>query len=115
MIFYICKNFQAMKQVLNRLVKWIKHWFWEEPVKKDPPLKATDVAKHYICMRYHNQWVNLRKSEIQAWNRMPRKDKRAMAQRFAVMEAKGHIRFTKLNDRMICIKNRNYESRAHTE
>lgn len=104
-----------MEQILIKILKWIKHWFWEEPVKKDPPLRATDVIKHYVCIRYKNQWINLRKSEIQMWNRMTRKDKRAMAQRFETLERKGQVKFVKINGKMTCVKNRDYESRTHTE
>ena len=102
-------------KIVRQIIQWFKKWFWTEPTAKDKPIKATEVLKsHWICVKYHDQWINLRKSEVEAWNRMSRKDRRAMAQRFAVMERKGKIKFVEINGQMTCIKNKDYENRGNT-
>lgn len=95
---------------IRQLINWLRKWFWTEPTAKDKPIKATQVLHNYVCVKYHDQWINLRKSEVPAWNRMGRKDRRAMANRFAVLERKGKIKFVEVNGQMTCIKNRDYES-----
>jgi len=102
-----------MKQIIRHILSFFKRWFWVKPTAKDRPLKATEVIKNYwVCVKYRDQWINLRKSEVPAWNKMGRKDRRAMAQRFAVMERKGKIKFVEIDGKMTCIKNKDYESRA---
>jgi hypothetical protein len=99
--------------IVRQIIQWFKKWFWTEPTAKDKPIKATQVLHNYVCVKYKDQWINLRKSEITMWNNLSRKDRRAMAQRFAILEKKGKIRFEKINGRMTCIKNKDYEHLAN--
>ena len=99
-------------RIIRQFLTWLKKWFWTEPTAKDKPIKATQVLHNYVCVKYKDQWINIRKSEVEAWNRMSRKDRRGMAQRFRVMEKKGKIRFEEVNGKMTCIKNKDYENRA---
>lgn len=100
-------------KIVRQFFLWLKKWFWTEPTT-EKPIKATQVLHNYVCVKYKDQWINLRKSEVQAWNRMSRRDRRAMAQRFAVLEKKGKITFVEINGKMTCIKNRDYENRSNT-
>lgn len=99
-------------KIVRQFIKWIKKWFWSKPTEKDKPFKATDVQQQYVCIKYHDQWINMRRSEIGAWNRMSRKDRRGMAHRFATLEKKGKITFVEINGKMICVKNKDYAARA---
>ena len=100
-------------KLIRQLINWLKKWLWTEPTAKDKPIKATQVLHNYVCVKYHDQWINLRKgAEVEAWNRMGRHDRRGMANRFKAMEKKGKIRFEKVNGRMTCIKNKDYEGKA---
>jgi len=99
--------------IVRQLFLWLKKWLWIKPTSEPEPPKATEVLNRYVCVKYHDQWINMRKSEINLWNKMSRKDRRAMAQRFRVMEKKGKIMFVEINGQMTCIKNKDYESKAH--
>lgn len=99
-------------KTIRQFFQWVKKWFWTRPVSEPRP-KATEVLHNYLCIKYHDQWINLRKNEIPAWNNMGRKDKRAMALRFRQMEKKGKIKFTEINGKMTCIKNKDYETIAN--
>lgn len=101
-----------MKQLIRQFLAWLQKWFWTKPTSKPDPPKATDALPYYVCVKYHDQWINLRKSEVPLWNAMSRKDRRGMAQRFATLEKKGYIRFEEINGKMTCIKNKDYESKA---
>lgn len=99
-------------KVIRQFLAWVKKWLWTKPVSKPAPPTAVEALPYYICVKYHDQWVNLRKSEVPLWNQMSRKDRRGMAQRFASLEKKGYIRFDEINGKMTCIKNKNYERKA---
>jgi hypothetical protein len=99
-------------QIFRQILKWFKKWFWTEPTAKDKPIKATQVLQNWVCVKYRDQWINLRKSEVDMWNHLSRKDRRAMAQRFAVLEKKKKIKFVKINGQMTCVKNKDYEHKA---
>lgn len=97
---------------LKKILKWIKHWLWVKPTSKPEPLKAVDVVNHYTVITYKGQRINLRKSEVAAFNALSRKDKRAMAKRFEVMQKKGQIKFQEINGTIVAIRNKDYESRT---
>ena len=99
-----------IRRIVSAIIKWIKFYFWTKPVSKPEPLKATEVIEHWTIIDYHGQKINLHKHEVPMWNALSRKDKRAMAQRFEVMEKKGLIRFETINGKTICIKNKQYGS-----
>lgn len=98
--------------IIRQFIQWLKKWFWTEPTAKDKPIMATQVLHNWVCVKYKDQWINLRKSEVEAWNSLGRKDRRAMAHKFAQQEKKGLIRFEKIEGKMTCIKNKDYGSKA---
>ena len=101
--------------IIKKIISWIKvRSNLEKPLTPPPQPKAVDVVDQYIVTKYHNQNICLRKTEIQAWNRMDRKNRRAMARKFEMMEKRGEIRFEKINGRMVAIKNKDYEAMANT-
>ena len=100
---------------LKRLWEWLRYWLWRHPVSKPEPLKATEVIEHWTIIDYHGQKINLHNSEIAYWNNMSRKDKRAMAKRFEILEKKGYIKFVEINGKMTCVKNKDYEAKANIE
>ena len=99
--------------MIKRFLQWLKKLFLMRGVTKIKPPKATDVIDQWVVIKYHNQNICLRKREIDWWNRLNRKDKRAMAKRFQIMEDKGKIRFQEINGRIVAIKNKNYEAKAN--
>ncbi len=111
---------QKIIKALKKLLWWIKFLFWDKPTSKPPKekpirVKAEEVLKEYMVVHYHEQRINMRITEYPLWKALPRKDKRAMALRFKVMEKKGHIRFEEINGKLICIKNKDYEGIAETQ
>lgn len=100
-----------MKQIIRQLLDFLKNLFWTRPTDKPEPFKATEVIHIYTCIKYKGQWINLRKTEVQAFEAMARSDKRAMAQRFAVMVKKRQVKFVEINGQMTCVKNKNYGSK----
>jgi hypothetical protein len=96
---------------IRQFFHWLKKWFWTEPTAKPKPLKATDVLKsQWVCVKYRDQWINLRKSEVVKWNAMSRLDRRGMARKFETMEKKGYIKFVEVNEEMTCIRNKDYNN-----
>jgi len=98
-------------KLIRQLISFLKKWLWDKPIITPQP-KATDVLNQWICVEYKKQWVSLRKNELTAWNRMGRKDKRAMAKRFETLQKKGHLKFVEIKGKMICIKSKDYESKS---
>jgi hypothetical protein len=101
-------------RIIRQIISFLKNWFWTKPVEKPEPFKATEVKHLYTCIDYKGQWVNIKKTEVDMFNAMARTDKRAMARRFAVLQKKGHVRFEEIGGQMMCIKNKDYESKADT-
>ena len=99
--------------MIKRFLQWLKKLFLMRGVVKTKPPKAIDVIDQWVVIKYHNQNICLRKREIDWWNRLDRKDRRAMAKRFQVMENKGKIRFQEINGRIVAIKNKDYEAKAN--
>lgn len=95
--------------MIKKIMQWLKrllHGFQE--VKGE--LKATEVIDEWCVIKYHDQNICLRKREINWWNRLNRKDRRAMALRFKIQEKKGIIRFENINGKLVCIKNKDYNA-----
>ena len=97
-----------MKQIIRQILSFLKNLFWTSPTDEPEPFKATEVKHLYTCIKYKDQWVNLRNHEIQAFEAMARSDKRAMARKFATQVKKGHLKFIKIEGKMTCVKNKNY-------
>lgn len=94
--------------MFGKTLAFFKKWFWTEPTVIKP-LKAKEVLDEYIVINYKDQYINLGKTEVKAFYAMSRIDKRGMANRFKALEKKKLIRFEKIDDKVICIKNKNYE------
>mgnify|MGYP001027509324 CR=1 FL=1 len=100
-----------MKQIFRQFLAFLKNIFWTRPTDKPEPFKATEVLHLYTCIKYKDQWINLKKTEVAAFDAMARSDKRAMAMRFKQLVKKGHIKFVEINGEMTCVKNKDYENR----
>lgn len=99
--------------LLKKIWRQLRYWFWTKPVSKPDPPKAIDVVNEYIVIDYKGQYINLRKTELLMFDKLSRKDKRAMATKFKVMEKKGQIRFEEINGKTVAIKNKDYAEQAH--
>lgn len=99
--------------MFKRLWKQIRYWLWTKPVSRPEPPKATDVVNDYVVIKYNGQMINLRKSELLMFHKMSRQNKRAMANRFKILEKKGQIRFEEINGKMVAVKNKDYAEQAH--
>jgi len=99
--------------IWQKIWNQLRYWFWTKPVSRPDPPKATDVIKEYTVITYNGQKINLRKSELLMFKNMSRQNKRAMANRFKIMEKKGQIRFEEINGNIVAIKNKDYAEQAH--
>lgn len=97
---------------IGKFVAWLKKTFWTRPT--DRP-KAVEVESEYVVLNYKGHLINLKKTEVIAFNAMSRKDKRAMALRFDRLVKEGLIRFETINGKSIAIKNKDYESKDHIQ
>lgn len=100
-------------KTIQRIIDFLKYWFWKRPVSEPEPLRATEVSHNYTVITYSGQQINLLKTEVPAFYAMSRKDKRAMALRFKTMQKKGSIRFEEINGKVIAIKNKDYAEQAN--
>jgi hypothetical protein len=101
---------------LLRFWEWIRHWLWEVPVAEPPKEKpirvmGEQVFDEYVVIRYHDQLINIQKNEIPLWNKLNREDRRAMARKTKMQVKEGKIRFERINGKLICIKNKDYNSK----
>jgi len=106
--------------MIEKIKNWIIKWFWMKPTSKPEPekpirLKATEVVHEYVVIKYHKQRINLHRREIPIWNRMNRKNRRAMARKFGQQEKLGQIRFENIDGVLTCIKNKPYGQKENTE
>ena len=97
---------------LKKVVRAIWYWLLRRPISKPEPVKATAVVDEYVTIDYRGQLISLRKSELQAFNALSRKDKRAMAKRFEVMQKKKQIIFQQIGNKVIAIRNKDYANRG---
>jgi len=97
-----------MKQIIRQIIQWLTKWFWNKPTARPDPFTAKEVLHLYTCVQYKGQWINLRKTELKAFDAMARSDKRAMALRFKQQVKKGHLKFVEIDGQMTCIKNKDY-------
>jgi len=100
---------------LKKLWQWLRYWLWKHPISKPEPLKVTEVIKHWTIIYYHGQKINLHKNELAYWYGLSRKDKRAMALRFEVMEKKGLVKFIEINGKLTCVRNKDYEQKINVQ
>lgn len=110
-----------MKQIIEaikRFLEWVKFLLWYKPIEEPVPdtpyrLKATDVVKEFVVVTYHGQRISLHQNELLLWNNkkiMTRKEKRAMASKFAKKEARGEIIFQEIDGKLVAIKNKDYNT-----
>ena len=98
---------------LKRIISFFRYFFWTKPTGTPEPLKATEVLNHWIVIDYKGQFICLRDSELLMFDRLARKDKRAMAQKFEALEKKGRVRFEEINGKTVAIWNKDYEQQAN--
>ena len=98
-----------INKIIKKILWWIKFLFGKA---ETTPIKAKDVVNNWIVIKYHDQNICIRKSEIVMWNKLGRNDRRAMAQRFKVMEKKKQIRFQEIEGKTVAIWNKDYQERA---
>ena len=111
---------QQIVSALKKLGRWIRHTPpeipKEKPVPEKPtPLKGDKVFNEYLVVEYHNQKISLHKSQVPIWNAMSRKEKRIMADKFKKQIDNGKIRFELINNKWICLKNRDYEAKSNNK
>lgn len=99
-------------EIFRRIGRWLRYWFWKRPVDKPEPLTAKEVIDNWTVIDFHGQYINLHKNEVPMFNALSRKDKRAMARRFYLLEKKGEIKFIEIDGKMTCVRNLNYNRRA---
>jgi hypothetical protein len=102
--------------MIKKLIRFIVKWFWKapiKPVKEDKRIPARDLAHNFIIIKYDNQQIQLRKNELGLFNAMSRKDKRAMASKFRIMESKGMIKFEEIDGKLTCVRTRGYDYKEH--
>jgi hypothetical protein len=96
-------------KALEKFLRYLQNLFWIRPTTQPLEPKATDMVDYYTCVNYKGQWVNLRTGdEVDAFDNLSRKEKRAMAQRTAVLVKKGKLRFVEIDGKMTCVKNKDY-------
>ena len=111
---------EQIVKLLQGVVTWIKYWLWVHPIENPIPekpirVKAEQVFDDYTVIVFDGQMISLNKAELALWNNKqvyPRKDKRATARKFREQERKGLIRFEKINGKMVCLKNKDYNALA---
>lgn len=109
---------QKIITAIKKFLWWMKFLLWTKPTAKPPKeapirVKGEQVFDDYIVIDYHGHMISLRKWELPIWRMSSRKDKRAMAERFRVLEAKGFLRFEKINGKFICLKNKDYGAKEN--
>lgn len=85
---------------------------WKRPISKPEPLTAKEVINHYVVVDYRGQKINLHRNEVPMFNALSRKDKRAMAKKFAIMEMKKRIKFIEIDGKWTCVRNLDFQRRA---
>jgi hypothetical protein len=111
---------QKIVTAIIKFLQWVKYLFWTKPITKPPKeqpirVKGEQVFKDYMVLVYHGQKINIRVSEYEMWKANSRYDKRATAHKFAELEKKGVVRFELIEGKWICLKNKDYEAKAHTK
>ena len=109
---------ERLLSAISRFFVWLKQWLWEKPVapvKKEPDfIRATDVNMKdaFKVILYQGQKINLNNTQLLAFNRMSRKEKREVKAYWAKMERKKEIIFQEINGQTVAIKNLDYDARA---
>jgi hypothetical protein len=111
-----------MKKILSaasRFLNWVYELFWKRPVTPVPfepvKLKAQELNLENTCrvLVYQGQKINLTSSQLLAFNRMSRREKRQVKDYWAKMERKNEIVFQEINGQTVAVRNLNYEKRAN--
>ncbi len=103
---------------LRDFFQFIKKWFWAKPVTPEPEdkfrLKAQELnlKNAYTVIEYKGQRINLNKQQLEAFHKMNRNAKRRVLEYWKNMEKKGHVKFVTINDQLVAVKNKDYESKA---
>jgi hypothetical protein len=95
-------------KALEKFLSYLRDLFWTRPTTQPLEPKATDVVDLFTCIKYKDQWIELRNTELNSFRDLPRKDKRGMAQATAKLVKKGKLRFVEIDGKMTCVKNKDY-------
>ncbi|MCK4823445.1 hypothetical protein KA005_47275 [bacterium] len=104
--------------IVRQVRAFLKKWLWEKPTeetpqkKSDTEIKAKEVQHAYVCIDYKGQLINWKKDKVHEFNSMSRNQKRETANYYAIAVKKGRIKFVEIDGKMICVQNRDYETRA---
>lgn len=110
-----------IKQIVSAIIKF---WKWIHPHSKEipviklipdrpVPVKGARVFSEYLVVEYCGQKISLHKTQVPIWNKMPRKDKRIMADKFKKQIQNGKIRFELINGKWLCLKNKDYNPKIN--
>lgn len=77
-------------------------------------LMAKDVIDDYISFPYAGVELTMRKGEKKIFDKLPRQERRKMAQRFKTAVRKGRIRLITIEGKTIALKNKNYGTDKRT-
>lgn len=104
---------------ISRIRRWWSNYLRSNPLSVKGPLPEpevpmlTDVANEYEVITWQGQRINLHKTlEKPRFDKMNRDQKRTVKENWKRMERKGKVKFIEVNGRLICILNRDYDSRA---
>jgi len=98
----------TVRVFIARLWRWLVGLFWDKPTGPPPPLKAIEVASNYTTVDYSGTKICMTKSEAEIFSRLPRKEKRLQARKFAERLKSGEIIFKPINGQLIAVKNKDY-------
>ncbi|HOM03029.1 MAG TPA: hypothetical protein PLH43_09405 [Acetivibrio sp.] len=100
-----------MKNVIKKIFRKIKNLFRKIFYKTENKTINYNTCNpentnNYICFPYHGQLISIKINELPYWKKLSRKEKRTMARKFKIMEEKGKIKFVKVGNKYICLKNK---------
>jgi len=110
---------KALLSAASRFFMWVGEWLWKKPTAPQPKepdyIRATDlnIKDAFKVVVYQGQKINLNNSQLLAFNKMNRKEKRKVKLYWEKLERKGDIIFQEINGQVVAIKNLNYEKRAN--
>jgi len=104
---------------IGKFFRFIVSWLWVKPTTPDPKskfrLKAQelDLKNAYTVIEYKGQRINLNRSQLDAFHKMGREDKRRVLVYWRALEKKGHVVFETINGQLVAVKNKDYEGKAN--
>jgi len=102
---------------IGKFFRFIWYWLWKKPTTPEPSqrhrLKAQELnlKNAYTVIEYGGQRINLNRTQLDAFHKMSRKEKRRVLVYWRALEKKGRVRFETINGQLVAIKNKDYESK----